>query len=353
MEQGSCKIFNSYFTARYVLSKKALFTAVFSDRSDGKTFDTAQRILEDYEANRDIGIYMRRFKSELTSNIYDGFFQKPLELEKNARFRAWHFRSNKRGIQVCLDEDYESKEAKWDWICFFVPLTMSGKLKSSFDGYTSRIKVINFDEYIPLDDKYATNEMTLLMEFWKSIDRDRDSTQLIILGNRITPYNPLFDYFDIRMDITNQKVKLYRDGTLAVQIYVNKEHRTTREASRFRSLIKDTPYDDYDAGGVLEALKLKIASRQGGEYYCSFKTELGEGSIWYKGKYFIISNVKRRDGICLVEKIHDSGREEYTINFGQFAPTFKRLYQTGCLCYENGVAYRLFEPILRMIYRNA
>ena len=345
--------FNTYFTGRYLLSKGALFNVALSDRSDGKTFDTAQRILEDYEKDRSIGIYMRRFKSELTPNIYDGFFSKPLELEKNKRFLEWHFRSNKRGIQVCTESNYEDKDAHWDWICFFVPLTMSGKLKSSFDGYTSRLHTINFDEYIPLDDRYATNEMVLLMEFWKSIDRDRDSTQILILGNRITPFNPLFDYFDIRMDITGAKVKTYRNGTLAVQIYANKEHRTARSESKFRTLIKDTPYDDYDAGGVLQALKLKIASRQGAEYYCSFKSDIGDGTIWTKGQQFIISNAKRKDGICLVERIHDSGREEYTINYGGFTPLFRDLYKTGRLCYENGQAYRSFEPLLRMIYRNA
>ena len=345
--------FLTYFTARYILSKLALFNVALSDRSDGKTFDCAQRILEDYEQNRDIGIYMRRYKSELTPALYDGFFTKPLEQEVNERFRSWHFRSNKRGIQVCTESNYEDKDSKWDWIVFFVPLTMSGKLKSSFDGYTSRLHTINFDEYIPLDDRYATNEMTLLMEFWKSIDRDRDSTQLLILGNRITPFNPLFDYFDIRMDITGAKVKTYRNGTLAVQIYANREHRTARETSKFRTLIKDTPYDDYDAGGVLEALKLKTASRTGGEYYCSFKSDIGEGSIWTKGKNFIISNIKRKDGIMLVDRIHDSGREEYTINYGRFTILFRDLYKTGCLCYENGQAYRSFEQLLRMIYRNA
>ena len=106
-------MFNTYFTGRYLLSKGALFNVALSDRSDGKTFDTAQRILEDYEKDRSIGIYMRRFKSELTPNIYDGFFSKPLELEKNKRFLDWHFRSNKRGIQVCTESNYEDKDAHW------------------------------------------------------------------------------------------------------------------------------------------------------------------------------------------------------------------------------------------------
>ena len=346
-------MFDTYFSARYILSKGALFNSVFSDRSDGKTFDCGQRALEDYEQDRSITIYMRRYKSELSSNIYDGFFEKPLELEKNARFRSWHFRGSKRGIQVCMDDNYKDKDAQWDWIVFFVPLTMSGKMKSSFDGYTSRIRIIDFDEYIPLDDRYAPNEMTLLIEFWKSIDRDRNITQLLVLGNRVVAYNPLFDYFGINVDITGPKVRLYRDGSFALQIYVNKEHRTAREKTLFKSLVKDTPYDEYDSGGVLEAQKLKVANRQGAEYFSSFKSDIGEGTIWTSGTRFIISGYRRKDGILLVDRIHNTGREEYTINFGHFSKVFRNAYKTGQLYYENMEAYRSFEPILRMIYRSA
>ena len=346
-------MFDSYFSARYILSKGAIISTVFSDRSDGKTYDCGQRALEDYEKDRSITIYMRRYKSELSSNIYDGFFSKCLEQDSNERFRSWHFRGSKRGIQVCLDENYKDKNAQWDWIVFFVPLTMSGKLKSSFDGYTSRINIIDFDEYIPLDDRYAVNEMTLLIEFWKSIDRDRNTTQLLVLGNRVVPYNPLFDYFGINVDITGAKVRTYRDGALAVQIYVNKEHRSKREETLFKSLIKDTPYDQYDAGGVLEAQRLKVANRQGAEYFSSFKSDIGEGTIWTSGTRFIISAYRRKDGILIVDRIHNTGREEYTINYGKLSPAFRNAYKTGNLYYESMDAYRNFEPILRMIYRAA
>ena len=342
-------MYQTYFSARYILSKQSLINIVFSDRSDGKTFDVAQRILEDYERDGTIGMYMRRFKSELTQNIYDGFFANNLKLEKNERFNAWQFKGSKRGIQV-----RKSETEDWDWIVFFVPLTMSGKLKSTFDGFHTRIHCINFDEYIPLDNRYAPNEMTLLLEFWKSIDRDRNSTQLIILGNRVVNFNPIFDYFNIRLDITGQKVRTYRDGTLSVQIYVNKEHRTKREETPFKSLIKGTEYDDYDSGGILEALKIKTASRLGGEYFCSFKSDVGEGSIWKSGRNFIISSYQRKDGLVLVDHIHNiAKREEYVITYGKFALLFRDLYKTGRLCYEDMQSYRAFEPLLRMVYRSA
>ena len=341
--------FNSYYTARYMLSKGSLFNATLSDRSDGKTFDSAQRILEDYEKDGTIGIYMRRFKTEFTQVMYDGFFEDNLSKPFNERFLSWQFKGSKKGVQVRKSENED-----WDWICFFVPLTMSGKLKSTFNGFHQRIHCINFDEYIPLDDRYAPNEMTLLLEFWKTIDRDRNTTQLIILGNRVVEFNPFFDYFNIRLDITGQKVRTYRDGTLSVQIYVNKEHRTKREDTPFKSLIKGTEYDNYDSGGILKALKLKTASRLGADYFCSFKSDIGEGRIWKNGRNFIISTYKRKDGIILVDHIHNiAKREEFVITYGKFSLLFRDLYKTGRLCYEDMESYRAFEPLLRMVYRSA
>ena len=45
-------MFKSYFSAIHVLSKKAIFNIVFSDRSDGKTFDCKARALLNYEKDK-------------------------------------------------------------------------------------------------------------------------------------------------------------------------------------------------------------------------------------------------------------------------------------------------------------
>ncbi len=344
-------MFNSYFSAKYILDKKSLFNIVLSDRSDGKTFDCKVRALEDYAKNKHITIYMRRFKTEIPETLYKSFFNdvlgdsKPEKQKYREKYGQWQFRGSKTGVEVKTTED-----GKWDWIIFFIPLTMSGKLKSNLDPFVQRIFCIDFDEYIPLDGRYAQNEMTLLMEFWKSVDRDRDILQLFVAGNRIVSFNPFFDYFNLDLSITGDKIRLYKNDTLAVQIYSNKEHRKVRNESRFNQLVEGTQYEEYNNGGILETLNIKVASHVGATYWSSFMTSLGEGTIWSNGQVFIISSYKRKDGFLIVDKMYNTGREEYHINFGKFAQLFKRMYKSGAICFEDEKTYHLFEPILRKIW---
>lgn len=69
-------MFNTYFSAKYILEKKALINQILSDRSDGKTFDCKYRALKDYKEHKDITVYMRRWKTEITQKMYHGFLMK-------------------------------------------------------------------------------------------------------------------------------------------------------------------------------------------------------------------------------------------------------------------------------------
>ena len=320
-------MFNTYFTAKHILNKGALLNIVLSDRSDGKTFDSKADALEQFEKDESITVYMRRYKTEITEKLYQTFFDEVLKIEKYMRFCLWSFRGSKKGIEV-----KKQGEKEWKFIVYFVPLSMSGKLKSQLE--VGKIKRIYYDEFVPLDGRYLPSECELILEFWKSVDRDRDTTQMVILGNKITPFNPLFDFFDIDLDITGDKIRVYKGGSLAVQIYSNSEHREIRNDSKFNKLVKETKYDDYNSGGILQALSIKQKSRVGAEYMYSFKTKNGEGSIWFNGG-IIISTCLRKDNYILTDIVYNTEREQYTINHGNFRKVYKQVYNSGELYFES------------------
>lgn len=336
--------FNEYYNARYLLSKNAIYNLALSDRSDGKTFDCKYRILQDYKNNGTIGLYVRRYKTEMGSDLYEDFFEEVINTEQGKEFETWEFKYSFYGVKVKRPED-----KKFNQLCYFMPLTMAGKKKSKMK--VLKINTINFDEYIPLDNKYLPNEVDLLLELYKSVDRDRDIVQLCFFGNRITPFCPLLDYFGIELDITKEKIKLYREGTFAVQIYICNEHRKKRQQSRFAKLVKGTNYDRYDNGGILKALNFKQGIKAGGNYIMSFNSVNGEGSIWNKDGLIIISTQKRKDGFLITEELRNTGREEYLINFGGFQNFFKKNYTANNIAFENEKAFHLFEPILRKIHK--
>lgn len=335
-------MFNTYFSAKYILAKNALTSLVFSDRSDGKSFDCKVRALEDYERGKNITIYMRRFKTEITDKLYNSFFDEVFNTgkEEYLKYKKWAFKGSRTGIQVKT-----SLESEWDWIVYFVPLSIAGKIKSQISNVL-RILTIDFDEYIPLDGRYLKDEPNLLMEFYKSIDRDREKVRLLLLGNKITPFNPMFDFFGIDLRIETDKIRLYQEDTVAVQIYSNKEHREKREQGRFRKMIKGTLYEDYDTGGILNALSLNLRERTGFDYFCSFKTERGEGTIWYKSGKMVISEYKRDDGFVITDKQYSLQRKSYICTFGKFPSAFKNIYKCGEMYFETEKAFYIFEKIL-------
>ena len=348
------KIFSDHFTARKLLSKGALLNLALSDRSDGKTWDMKFRKLEDFYKQGLIGTVVRRYKTEIDEKFYAHFFDEVLlkaneditgktdeQLAMLDEIRQWQFKYSKKKIEI-----KRPNSDSWELICFLLPLTMSGKQKSAFNDYYTRIKYVDFDEYVPLDSRYCPNEVTLLLELYKSIDRDREQLQMIMLGNKIDIFCPLLDYFGIDLDITNAKTRVYRNGTFAVQIYASTEHREKRQQGRFASLISNTDYEDYANGGILHTLNLYTASIDNAKYVCSFMTEQGEGSIWYEDSY-IISTQKRKDGYVITDKLYNTGRQEYIVTYGKFASMFKTAYRSGRMKFESNNAFHLFENILK------
>ena len=333
------QVFNTYFSSDFILSKGALTNIIFSDRSDGKTFDCKSQALLDYEKDKSITIYMRRFKTEITQKMYETFFDEVLDKEPYERFRKWGFKGCRTGIQVSTDYG-----KTWDWIIYFIPLSMGAKLKSQLN--VMRIRKIRYDEVIPLDDKYLPKECIQLMEFYKSIDRDRETTQLVLTGNRITLFNPFFDFWGIRLQITKEQIKMYKNDTVAVQIYVNDEHREKRDEGKFRKMVEGTPYEDYDKGGILSALHVNIRPREGFSYWCSFKTSIGDGSIWYKNGQIVVSEYKRNDGFMIVDRIYNSRREQYSCTFNKFPRILKDTYNSGNMYFETDRAFYIFQDIL-------
>ena len=103
-------MFDTYFTAKHILSKGASINLVLSDRSDGKTFDTKRDALEEFEKDETITVYMRRFKTEITQELYTTFFNEVIEKPKYMRFALWEFKGDKKGVKVKRKCDKEWKQ---------------------------------------------------------------------------------------------------------------------------------------------------------------------------------------------------------------------------------------------------
>lgn len=338
--------FREYFSSKYIASKGALFNYIASDRSDGKTWDIKISALEEWLQTGLATMYVRRYKTELTKEVYENFFTE-LFKEKEFKDKYGHleFRGSKRMVEV-----KNPKTNKWEIIVYLVPLSIAGRIKSTINPYS--VASIRYDEFAPLDGRYLPGEAELLLELWKTIDRDRFQIQLFITGNRVDPFNPICAYFniDVRID-EKSKLRLYKNDTFAVQVYSSKEHRVTRKQSKFNDLISGTPYEAYEYGGILRSFKIKSCSRDGLNYWCRFITSVGEGTLWYGRNILLVSEYKRKDGFILTDEIrnYEKNTIEYSIKHSSFANTIRTEWRCNRIYFETDKAYFMFEDILKAV----
>ena len=334
--------FNTYFSAKHILSKGAIINYVGSDRSDGKTFDCKVRALENYKENKNVLIYVRRYATEMETSMYETFMDEVILQPKYKELVGnYEFLCSKHGVKI-----REKNTKEWDDFILFIPATKFGRKKSGIPIH--RVKEIDYDEFVPLDNIYLKDEIRKILDFYKTVDRQRYTTQVLILGNKIDAFSPVFDYFNIPIEIDEKQfIRTYKNGTVAVQLYGNKEHREVEEKSVFNDLVKGTSYENFNNGGVLNGLIIKYEDINQAEYMCSFKSINGEGSIYTKDGKLIISTKTRKDGYILSDEVYSMERECYCVLVGGFCNMIKTYYRSGKMCFTDKKAWHYFEPIIR------
>jgi hypothetical protein len=117
-----------------------------------------------------------------------------------------------------------------------------------------RVKSVAFDEYnkIVFDEflidsensslKYMKKEGFAFDEFYESVDRLRDETRAIFIGNAISIVNPHFDYNKIKPNL-DQEFTLFQDSL--IQLYKNEEYIKAKLQTRFGRKNANTEYGAY------------------------------------------------------------------------------------------------------------
>jgi hypothetical protein len=116
-----------------------------------------------------------------------------------------------------------------------------------YDNYTKEKnkqfqKRIVFEEIIEPNFQYLKDEVELFLNFYVTVDRNTD-THFYGLGNRISFYNPYFEYFHISP--FTQEFKWFQDKTLLVHNYHNEEFSDMVKQTQFYKMIKGTKFAEY------------------------------------------------------------------------------------------------------------
>lgn len=223
---------------------------VLSDRSDGKTTEMAVDALRTFLDTGLVPVFCRRYSTEFggdfDATFIDNIYNHPAGRAMADGHELKIIGSIKRGTK-CLTFDGQK--------CIqFDALSMVMNHKSSYGVNINRNLYI--DEYIRLDNKYVSNEITVILETYETIDRKNYINKIIIAGNKITQFNPVFAFFNIKNP--PRGFSHYQGGQLCVFIYHNAGNGDIQQSTPFADLVRGTSYADYMDGDFMVNLDYLI-----------------------------------------------------------------------------------------------
>lgn len=227
-----------------VLACNSLFNLILSLRSDGKTTAIKRLIWGVFNDTGEVGVYCRRFKTEMTYELMFDWWLDLFNYWKATGYEKpeWNYKADKSGAYI-----QRAEGEPWEMVARFIPLSAAQKAKSSLTK--GKYKNIYVDEYIPLDGRYLKNEVTYILDLYKTIDRETETNIIIVCGNKITAYNPICKYFNIVTLLDG--LHTYMGGELSILSYFNNGNVEQNKQSRFGELVKGTAYEDFNNGLTL------------------------------------------------------------------------------------------------------
>lgn len=271
---------------------QSLFKVALSDRSDGKSTFLACEAIRSFKSTGKPSIFCRRYSTEFVKDFFDTFISNVLKADKKLLGDNYEIRkASQHGIKRGECGLYIDNRLA----VIFIPMSMSARLKSAFDWATHHN--VFYDEFIPLDNRYCYDEITLMLELYKTVDRDHHDNYMLIAGNKIRMNNPICNYWRIhRLRNGFNKVN---NGRLNLFIWKSKYNATISQESPFGELVKGTSYEGYNGGGFLNTHDKFIEHSHTKELLLQVATdeELFGAFIGHNGEIVFDHITKRRKDI--------------------------------------------------------
>ena len=203
---------NIYWDINPILTKKARYNVVYGERSNGKTYGTLQKCLEDYFKDGSEFAYIRRWDEDLVGKKGESLFN---GIIKNGVIRRlskgkWNhvvYKSRAYYFAFIDDEGIITTDVKP--FCYAFALTQHEHYKSN--SYPN-IRNIIFDEFLTRG-VYLPDEFVIFQNVLSTLIRLRDDVIIFMLGNTVNKFSPYFKEMGLTR-IRDQKI-----GTIDVYDY--------------------------------------------------------------------------------------------------------------------------------------
>lgn len=228
-----------YYDYDKVLGFNATFNFLVTSRGLGKTYGAIVMAVKDFIKNGNEFIYLRRYKTEISSaakHLFDA-----INLNKVFPGYTLWTEGNKFFIQK-LSDDEEGEKSEKQLMGYAIALSTANILKST---NFAKVRTIIYDEFLlgPGVFHYLPNEVEAFLDFYETVNRMRE-TRVFFLGNAITQSNPYFNYFHLTLPF-NSNFKTFKNGLIVVNYATSEDYVDAKKATKFGQLIAGTHYSDY------------------------------------------------------------------------------------------------------------
>lgn len=268
------KIFTRYNFDK-IASYDAMFNGIVGARGVGKSFGKKVDVVNKWLKKSEQFIYLRRHDKELKT-AKKAFFS-----DFAFKFPKFDFRVVGEEAQMASKKTRElGKDRIWDTIGYFKALSVAQSEKSS--PYPN-VTTIIFDEFIlePGLIQYIPDEVTVLMNFYNSIDRFEDRVKLYMLANAVSIANPYFIAWGIYPDQEGEFVTR-QNGFICFHFPDSAQYQSEVMKSRFGQFIANTEYAKYAVGNNFADNHDNLigAKHPDSRYMYTLQSKSGAISIW-------------------------------------------------------------------------
>ncbi len=328
-----------FYSPEKILSYNALLNIIIGERGVGKTYSFKTFAVKRFLNKGKQFAYIRRYDTDLEASVGNTndnkFFEQIRKEFPNSEFKIT---KSKKVRKLYIDGK----------ICgYALPLSSADSLKSS--SYEN-VDIIIYDEFMLKEGStqhYLRNEPEIILDLIETIGRLRD-VRVFCLGNAISSTSPLMYYFDVSLPY-NTDIKLFKDGTIAVEYIKNEKYREVKKASRFGKLIDGTKYGKYaiDNEFLTDSKAFIHKKDKNAKFYFILYVNGKQYGIWrdFKNQVMYISN--DIDPNCPIKfAINESDHNESTI-FAKVRSNFwfKQIinhYRLARLCFESQAVKNIF-----------
>lgn len=227
-----------------VLSRNAVFTAVLSNRTYGKTWTFKRRAFRRAVKHGKKTIWLRLFKKEAKECVATFYSSK--DLQKYCGIDPFDKDTNPNGNFKQIGNAFYVKRGKrWVWFLKIYALTDCGALRSVDDVDIDTIVFDEFTKPTAMYRRYHGSIATDFLDIFFSLKREH-KVRCVFLGNKESFANPIFDYFHIKpLPATFEGIRSYCGRSFAVQQINNKTKEEESYDAAVKTLLKGTSYGNY------------------------------------------------------------------------------------------------------------